>query len=85
MGHGMGHGGQRLEFEDPMRTAALTITFEPKGVARLIRDAGERKEFRLKTPQGSVMERLVLEVLGGRRASWRTNYDVVKGLSLIHI
>jgi integrase len=62
-----------------MRTAALTITFEPKGVARLIRDAGERKEFRLKTPQGSVMERLVLEVLGGRRASWRTNYDVVKG------
>lgn len=58
-----------------MRKAERTITFEPKGVAKLIREAPERREHRLITPQGSIMERLVLETLGGRRAAWRLHYD----------
>jgi integrase len=62
-----------------MRICSQFITFESKGIAKLIRAATGRREFRLKTPQGSIMEKLVLDVLGARRAAWRVHYDIVKG------
>ena len=62
-----------------MRRAEQIATFEPRGIAKLIREGVERREYRLRTPQGSVLHRLVLEVLGARRAAWRVTYDVRKG------
>ena len=80
MGHGSATSWPMLSARgETMRTAAHAITFEPKGIARLIREATDRREYRIKSPQGGIMERLVLEVLGARRAAWRVHYDMVRG------
>ncbi|MEQ1717914.1 MAG: tyrosine-type recombinase/integrase [Hyphomicrobium sp.] len=63
-----------------------TLTFEPRGIAKVVREATGRKEYRLRMPQhgnaaehGAIMGKLVLEVLGGRRCAWRVHYDITAG------
>ncbi|MGE3993447.1 tyrosine-type recombinase/integrase [Pseudorhodoplanes sp.] len=55
------------------------LTFEPRGIARAIRDATQRQEFRVRTPQGGMLDKLVLEVMGDGRCTWRVIYTVRHG------
>ena len=59
-----------------MKPSDKLLTFEPKGINRVIREASKRREYRLRTPQGSVLDRLVLEVMGTGHCAWRVVYDV---------
>jgi Arm domain-containing DNA-binding protein len=58
-----------------MRHASITLNFEARGVAKIIRQASGRREYRLRPLNGGgVMRGLVLEVMGRGSARWRYHY-----------
>jgi hypothetical protein len=62
-----------------MRKSEAIVVFHHQSVPATIRKAAGRKEYRLKDPDTGPMRHLVLEVMGGKRASWRFHYDVRVG------